>query len=262
MRLRYFSSLPLPGIRKLVAKDPSDVMKRKINEAQQQLCTSLTALTNKYPFNPQAKDDASMDQVRRVFAPKDGTLAGMREALHDLVVKSGGVWSQKPDAPLKLSRRFLEFFNRMSEISDALFPQQGDDPMKYKLSVRANPAMKQVTGTIDGEPVSMSTKEYSWPGSKPGVDLRVEPAAGGSTPMGGYSGRWAIFKLMASADHKAGTNLFPLVNVKAESSQSLPQSILQDGSAIVFEVTQFPNGVQNAFDKGFFAVSCPKQVFE
>jgi type VI protein secretion system component VasK len=152
----------------------------------------------------------------------------------------------------------------MSAISDALFPPQGGAPaMKYKLSVQANPAIKRVTGTIDGESISMLTKEYSWPASNREIDLRVEPTDGGNTPIGSYSGVWAIFRLLSSADdHKVGTNLFPLVYLKAEGAGSRRQPILQDRSPIMFEVMQYPNDVRQAFDKDFFTVSCPKQVFE
>ena len=250
---------PLP--RGLIIKDPAEVTRRKIISAQQQLCTGLGTLTNKYPFSLQG-NDAGLDQVGKVFDPKDGLLAALRLALGDLVVKSDGNWSPKPDAPIQLSRSFLEFFNRMSEISAALFPQQGGAAaMKFKLSVQASPVIKQVIGTIDGGPISMS-KEYSWPPSNGEINLRVEPTGGGSTPLCSYSGLWAIFRLLSSADHTVGTNLFPLVYLKAEGAGSLRQPILPDRSPIVFEVTQYPNGVRKAFDRGFFAVSCPSRIFE
>src|ERR1035441_8292145 len=152
----------------------------------------------------------------------------------------------------------------MSAISEALFSPQGGAPaMKYKLSVQANPAIKQVTGTLDGERVSMSSKEYDWPTSKPGVDLRVEQAGGGSTALRSYSGNWGIFQLLSNENHTTGPpDLFRMVNVRGESKGSNPQPILPDGSAIVLEVTDFPNGVRQAFDKNFFVVSCPKGIFE
>src|ERR1035441_2534496 len=84
---------------------------------------------------------------------------------------------------MKLSKDFLGFLTRMSAISDALFPQQGGAPApKYKLSVQASPAIKQVVGTVDGEPISMS-KEYSWPPSNGEINLRVELTGGGNTPL-------------------------------------------------------------------------------
>jgi type VI protein secretion system component VasK len=204
---------------------------------------------------------APLEQVGKVFDPKDGLLAALRQALQDVAARPpGGSWTPKPDAPVKLSRGFLDFLNRMSAISDALFPQ----PMKYALSVRPNPAIKQVTGTIDGESVSMSNRDYTWPNAKPGIDLRVELAAGGNSALRKYVGIWGIFQLIANADGKTGMNQFHLINVgnPQGGKGSSPQPILPDGSAIVLEVTQFPNSVAQAFDKGFFTVSCPPKIFE
>jgi type VI secretion system protein ImpL len=253
--VKAFLTSPLLGAKMLITSDPSEVAKRKIGGAQQQLCAALSSLKSKYPFNPQG-DDASLDQVGKVFDPKDGLLAGLRQTLQDLVVKSpGGNWTQKPDAPVKLSRGFLDFFNHMSSISEALFPQ----PTKYGLSVGPNPAIKQVTGTVDGQAISMSNKEYFWPAAKPEINLRVDATAGGSSPLRSYSSIWGIFRLLSNAE-RMGTNQFRLVNVQGGGGN--PQPILPDGSAIVFEVTQFPNGVAQAFDKGFFTVSCPARTME
>jgi hypothetical protein len=135
--------------------------------------------------------------------------------------------------------------------------------MKYRLSVQKSAVIKRVIDTIDGE--SISNKVYSWPASNREIDLRVEPTDGGSIPLGSYSGVWAIFRLLSSADdHKVGTNLFPLVYLKAEGAGSRRQPILQDRSPIMFEVMQYPNDVRQAFDKDFFGVSCPgpKGIFE
>ena len=239
---------------------PGDLIKRRITEAQQQLCSSLNTLKRKRPFDPQAKDDAGLEEVRKVFNPKDGAIATLRQALGDLVIKSDGSWSQKPDAPVKLSSEFLKYLTGMTAISDALFSAQDGAPgMKYKMSVQPNKAINQITGTLDGQSVSPASKEYSWPTSKPGVNLRVEQAGGGDAALRGYSGIWGIFQLLSNETHTGGQ--FRLVNVRGESGGT-PQPILPDGSAIVLEVTDFPNGVRQAFDREFFWVSCPKQIFQ
>ena len=89
--------------------------------------------------------------MTEVFSPQGGMLGTLRQTLGDLVVKTGASWTEKPDAPIKLSRTFLAFLNQMSAISDALFAMQGGRPsMKYKLLVRPNPGVKLVKGTVDG----------------------------------------------------------------------------------------------------------------
>jgi type VI protein secretion system component VasK len=250
---------PLPGVRKLVIIDPGDSAKRKISAAQQQLCGSLDTIKNKYPFLPGAKDEAGLADVSRVFGPKDGALAVLRQTVSDLSVRLDGNWSQKPDTAVRLSPGFWVFLNRMSEISAVLFPSQGT--ARYKFSLQPSAAIKQVTGTIDGEPISGS-REYSWPPSNGEINLRVEPTGGGSTPLCSYSGLWAIFRLLSGADHRVGTSLYPLVYLKAEGAGSLRQPILPDHSPVIFEVMQYPNNVRQAFDKDFFVVSCPKRIFE
>jgi type VI protein secretion system component VasK len=201
--------------------------------------------------------------MTEVFSPQGGLLGTLRQTLGDLLVKSGASWTEKPDAPIKLSRSFLAFYNQMSSISDALFAAPGAKPsMHYKLLVRPNPGVKLVKGTLDGEPFSMTEKQYNWPSSSPGVTLRLEQTGGGDQPMRGYSGPWAIFQLLSGSDrHVSGTNQFGLVNVQA-GRRSLPQSILPDGTQIVVEVVEFPNGVQRAFDSDFFRVSCPVKATE
>lgn len=252
---------PIRGVVPLVNTDPSAAAKGKLNGAQKELCKALSGLKSKYPFNSQG-EDASLDQVSKVFAAQGGQLALLEQALGDLAVKSGGGWIAKPDAPVKLRSDFLNFLNRMSAISAALFPVQGTAPgMHYKLLVRPNPGVRLVKGTLDGQEFSMAAKEYAWPSQNPQINLRLEQATGGDQPLRSYPGPWGIFELLSGADQRPGSNQFGLVNVQA-GRRSSQQSILPDGSAIVLEVVQFPNGVQGAFEKNFFQVSCPAQVTE
>ena len=95
--------------------------------------------------------------------------------------------------------------------------------------------------------------------------FRSEQTGGGSTALRSYSGIWGIFQLLANEDHTTDPPyLFRLVSVRGVDKGSNPQPILPDGSPIILEVTGFPNGVQKAFDKDFFGVSCPgpKGIFE
>ncbi len=246
---------PLRGLP--IETDPTRPMKEGINGAQQQLCASLGGIRNKYPFDPQSLQDARLDAVASIFDPRTGQFAVLRQALGDQVMRTPGGWIQKPDAPVKLSKPFLDFLGRMSAISEALFLAQGGSPSAhYKLSVRPNPGIRQITGMLDGEPFSMSNKEYVWPAPQGGINLRVEQAGGGSTALRSYSGIWAVFQLLGNAEHEPGGNQFRLTNVQGDA-RSNQQPILPDGSPIVLEVTQFPNGIQHVFDRGFFNVSCP-----
>ena len=78
--------------------------------------------------------------------------------------------------------------------------------------------------------------------------------------MRGYSGVWAIFRLLTDADHKPGTDQFSFTYVRGDRSKHQP--ILPDKTPIVLEVLQYPNGIQDAFDPKFFQVSCPAKAVE
>jgi type VI secretion system protein ImpL len=260
--VKAFLESPIRGVRPLIMTDPAEVTKRKLNGGQAALCSKLNAMSRKYPFNRNVDDDVGLDQMTEVFAPQTGLLANVRQLLGDNVVKTGTTWTAKPDAALKVSRSFLVFFNQASAISDALFPPQGSKPgMRYKLVVRPNPGVREVKGTLDGESFSMPEKQYSWPAASPRIDLRLVQSAGGDNPLRGYPGNWGIFKMLSGADRRVGPSQFGLVYLQGGKG-SLQQSILPDGSPIVVEVVEFPNGVQRAFDADFFRLGCPAKVTE
>jgi type VI secretion system protein ImpL len=259
--VKAFLESPIRGVKPLIMTDPAEVSKRKLNSGQAGLCSQINALRNKKPFNSQSGDEVTLDQMSAIFAPQGGSFGNLRQLIGEQLVKSGATWSPKPDATLKLSRQFLTFFNQMSSISDALY-QGGPKPaMHYKLVVKPNPGVKRVKGILDGDIFDMGEKQYNWPTAKPGIDLRVEQSTGGDNPLRGYPGNWGIFQMLSGADQRLSSNQFGLKFLQGGSG-SLQQSILPDGSPIVIEVIEFPNGVQHAFDKDFFRLSCPVKATE
>ena len=258
--VKVFLESPFRGVRPLIMTDPAEVVKRKLNAGQSALCAKLNALSRKYPFNRNVDDDVGLDQMTEVFAPQTGLLGNVRQLLGDNIVKTGTAWTAKPEGTLKLSRSFLLFFTQAWAISEALFPPQGAKPaMHYKLLVRPNAGVKEVKGTLDGEPFSMTEKQYAWPAASPRIDLRLVQSAGGDNPLRGYPGYWGIFKMLSGADKRLGPNQFGLVYLQGGKG-SLQQSILPDGTPIVLEVVEFPNGVQRAFDADFFRLGCPAKA--
>jgi type VI protein secretion system component VasK len=176
-----------------------------------------------------------------------------------LLDKRGHTWVLKPDAMPKLNDHFLDFFNRMARISDALFPPDGEAPAaQFKLSLPAAQGYQSVTGPLDGDEFSSSVKQYSWPGQQLGMNLRVVVAGGVSTPFVKYDGLWGLFHWMQSAeDRAAGSAVFGFIYQRA-SRGSQPQPILESGLPIKIQVNEFPNKIETAFDKDFFTgIDCP-----
>jgi type VI protein secretion system component VasK len=257
--VRSLLESPIKDAKRWIITDPSKQVKQNIDGAQQAFCKEFSALSRKYPFNRKTDNDAQPEEVTRVFAPQNSAFATLKMALGDNIAKAGSTWTQKPDAQVKLNAAFLNFFNRASTVSETLF-QGGSLGMRYKLLMKPNPAVKQVSGQIDGAPLSAAEKEYTWSPSNPMIDLRVVPSEGGSSlALRRFSGPWATFKLLSGADKRAGRE-FVFINVQGAGGSS-PQPILTDESAIILSVAPFPNDV-NPFDPAFFQIACPGRATE
>jgi len=243
---------PIKDARHWIA-NPEVQAKRGVESALRTFCATFAGLSRRYPFNRKAEDDSSPEEVAKVFAPQNSSLATLRQALADNILKSGAEWVAKPDATVKLLPGFLRFFNQASAISDTLF-QGGSPGMHYKLLVQPNPGVKQVTGAIGGVELSTAGKEFSWPQATAEINLRVIPSDGGNSALRRFTGPWAIFRLLSSADKNFG-HQFQMIYLQGGGGNSQP--ILTDGSPIVLEVTQFPNGNEKMFDSNFFPISCP-----
>jgi type VI protein secretion system component VasK len=245
---------PIKDAKRWISTDPSKQVKANIDGAQQAFCKELSGLSRKYPFNRKAteENDARPEDVAKVFAPQNSAFATLKMALGDNVTKSGNTWTQKPDAPVKLSASFLSFFNRASDISETLF-QGGSLSMRYKLMMKPNPAVKQITGLIDSAPLSTVEKEYAWSPSNPKIELRVDFREGGNAALRSFSGPWATFRLLSGADKINGRE-FALIYVLGAGAN--PQAIFPDGPPITLSVAPFPNDI-NPFDPAFFQIACP-----
>jgi type VI secretion system protein ImpL len=219
-------------------------------------------MLKKYPFNSLADQEVSPSELKGMFAPVGGSFWNFHQQFTmKLLDKRGQQWLPKPDAEIKLNDRFLDFFNRMARVSDALFPADGDSPKaEFKLSVPAAQGYQSVAGMLDGEEFSSSEKPYPWPGQQPGVNLRVVLTGAISTTFARYEGLWGLFRWMQSAEERpsSGSGTFGFINQSRASRGSAPQPILENGTPIRIQVNEFPNKVDSAFERNFFTgIDCP-----
>jgi type VI secretion system protein ImpL len=255
--VRTLLESPITDAKRWINIDRGKEAKSRIDAAQKALCNLFSPLTRKYPFNRKAEEDASFDDITKLFSPQNSAFTALKMALGENITKSGNSWTPKPDATIKLSATFLTFFNRASAISDALF-QSGSLGMRYKLKMSPNPTVKEIQGSIDGQPISTTETEYSWLFSNPKIELRVIQSEGGSSPLRGFSDPWATFRLLSGADGVVGREFY-LTNVQCTGCNTL--AILPDKSSIVLVLTQGPNDI-NPFDPGFFQLTCPTRATE
>ena len=231
------------------------------------VCGKLGQLLKKIPFNPGAKDDASLGEVGNVFSLKDGSLWAFydKDLKKTIELGRGGLYVQKADAPdPKVSDGFLRWFNRMAAISTALFSDQGSEAhMRFKMKILKDSNPKRtVSLKMGGETVQQGVlHEYNWPGPNDELTLDLKFTDNHNSPTFGYP--WGIFKLLEHSD-KIAPNRFALRNTSTEGSKPAP---LLDGNdqpePVEFEVSEFPGKVDAAFNKDFFTgLTCPAKVTE
>jgi len=228
-----------------------------LNQRGADFCAALAPLLRKYPFNPDASSEASVDDVAAVFQPGSGALWHFRDdALANLLVKQGMQWAAKPGAPVAPSPAFVRFFGRLAAVSDALWPAGATDP-RFEFTVKLLPsdALPVATFTMDGQ-VSRFTRtyaaaqEYAWAASTAReVRLSVE-VRGREQPVLGYDGPWALFKLLQRATWRT---------VGSTSLVQWPVTVEGQTSALQAELNL---GVARPILKGdyFAGFSCVSQI--
>jgi len=248
-----FLAEPIKEAQKLIVADPGKAANAKLEAGLRDVCAKLPPTLRKYPFNALSDQEVNLNELKAMFSPAAGVFWNFhRQYTVKLMDERGHEWFQKPDAETKLNDRFLNFFNKMMRVSEALFPPNGDTPQaEFKLSLPAAQGYQSVTGTLDGEDFSTAVKQYPWPGQQFGVNLRVV-LAGTPVPFVKYDGLWGVFHWMQSAENRTpGSPTFGFVNQRA-SRGSQPQTILVDGTPIRILVNEFPGKVDTAFDRDFF----------
>jgi type VI secretion system protein ImpL len=169
-----------------------------LNGAAGPLCAQFAQLNDRYPFNPNSSQDLPVDYVNSVLAPKTGALWTFYDkppvAKH--LAKQGSRYVEVPDPKVKLSRAFVDFFNRAAGFSDALYPGGSATP-KFAYSLKALPSNVDTVLKIGSDTLSGigQQKTFTWTGA-PG-DVQVTTKSGDI--LGSFNGPWSVFKFVADA---------------------------------------------------------------
>ncbi|HXA56949.1 MAG TPA: ImcF-related family protein, partial [Candidatus Acidoferrum sp.] len=157
------------------------------------VCVAIKNLDAKYPFNPTATQDDSLQDFIAFFQPGSGTFSKFLDSNKTVFDLQGAQYVQKsgkPDAAL------LAFVNRAAEIQRTLFPN-GSNSLQFKFTVKAHPQPEIASQilTIEGQPLKVAgnqqgSKSFAWTGAGGENSLTIN-----STTYGEYEGPWAVFHL-------------------------------------------------------------------
>lgn len=234
---------------------------RLVTPSGESLCTSLSTLQRKYPFNPTASEEATVGDIDAVFHPEFGQLRALLDSLSEEIVYDGSrrAYVARPGGQLNISPQFLEFFNRVAAISGALYPDGSSQiQFAYNITPFPNDALERLELEVDGRVLRStgrggSTADFVWPGQGGGVVMRIFP--GGFEPQR-HNGLWAVTRFLANAtgfDTASGTYEW-----RPETSG---QPMVLNGRQVVIRYrVSYPSGVPFLQQGYLSGLSCVSRV--
>jgi len=178
----------------------------EINVKARSFCGVAKGLLAKYPFNPDATEQASIAEVSAMFKPVTGTLWKFyNDNLKAVLPKTGNQYVPA-GGNVKISTGFVQFMNHAQTFTDAVFKDENAEP-HISLTIEPSPTatFPTVSLTVDGELFrssmngNMATAKLDWPNA--GKETKLTTLLGTTeVPVAGpYSGPWALFQLFGQA---------------------------------------------------------------
>ncbi len=193
-----------------------------VNRTAAALCRSIRPMLAKFPFSPDATEEATLDEVAQMLQPNSSALWNfLNEGLSDVLVEQGGRYVAREG--LAVNPGFLTFVNRAVDVSTALWQDRSNEP-QFRFTFRPR-QYDQITGvelSVDGRtqvfsPDSRGTGTFVWEGRR-ARDVRLTISSGGATTVISHSGPWAVFHLFqrASWGEPAAGRYIVLLEIDAE----------------------------------------------
>lgn len=230
-----------------------------LNGKGRSFCGQIRSLFAQTPFssNPRAPA-ASPALFATIFGPNGAVSGFYTQNLASVLTFSGSGYVVNPSSPVKINPAFLEFFNRISALARAFYPNGSAQPqLHFLLSPLPPQGVKQFSITIDGQTMA-------YPGGA--VQISWSPLTGGQTTKtvdGGsitYQGPWGIFSLFREATWKPAGSGYDLTWVQKSGDQILR---LPNGQPETSGVHVDMMGAPSVFEPGYFGrLGCVGRVAE
>jgi type VI secretion system protein ImpL len=233
----------------------------EINVRARAFCAAARPLLAKFPFAPDATQQASLAEVAAVLRPGSGSLWRFYDdALVAALPRQGNQFVPNAGGSVKLTPGFVTFLNRAAAFSTIMFKDESPEPhLSFTLQPTPSEPFSSVSVSLDGEVIrstvggNVASARIDWPGA--GREAKLSAGNGGPdlTMVGPYNGPWAVFQLFNAADEwKQGSNGYRVGWELATRAQRVTLPGGQSAKIIV----QMDNGpATTVLRKGFFAGS-------
>jgi len=220
--------------------------------AGQNFCASFNQATlRKFPFDPMAKDEASLEELGALLQPKSGKLWVFYEgSLKSVMTCATGECQASGSTPLNPG--FPQFIGNLMKFSRAIYGEAGTDMnYQYTLTPQKSDLVEQFEVTVNGDTSKLkggASHTFSWPGGGTrNFRLALRLAGGTTTEASSYDGPWSIFRFFSQADHATATG-FNWIVTSGRDQQ--PQKI--NGKPLIYDFNVTTNGPA-VFSKEFLS---------
>ncbi len=229
----------------------------EINAKARQFCATFAGLANKFPFNPTATAEASLQEINAIFRPGEGKLWSLYgESLQDLFQKQGTQYTAKSAGGIPLAPAFVAFFNQAARFSEALYPGGVKDPgLRFTLTPQASDQISDMTVTIDGQTTrglgQGAPRQYIWPGGGTrNVRISAKLSGGSDFEFQNRDGLWSLFRFFADADRwSPAGNGYLLEWVVRQGREGRP--VMVGGKELVYRFVVNMGAAAPVFQKEF-----------
>ena len=244
------------------AVKPNGASPAPLNGAGSDFCSKYRPLMSKYPFDPNSKTPASIDEVNAVFRPQQGTLWQFYDQkLNKLLAKQGNVYAPIPGAKPALTNHFVAFFNNAARFSNTLFANGASQDPKINFALQpAFSDLQTVALTVNGQTANFTpnspSQKFAWPGSAGGVRL-VAKSGGSEFNYPNYDGLWGLFEFFSDADRPVPSPEWMLKSGRSDKPVTSP--LTNQPIIVHFNVDML--GAPPVFQKGYFRdLACVSEV--
>lgn len=172
------------------------------------LCSQMSGVWNKYPFDPNATAEATIAEVNGLLHRPDGALWAFYDAsLSKSLKKQGLQYVPDPSGGLNLNPAFVAFFNQASALTDALYAGNSADPhVAFTLKPVPSEGIQSLSLRLDGQAATFGAsdttpKRFTWAGGG-AHEAKAAVRFAGSTDVTWFDkdGVWAPFHFFTEAE--------------------------------------------------------------
>ncbi|HLJ47519.1 MAG TPA: ImcF-related family protein [Bryobacteraceae bacterium] len=227
-----------------------------LNGAGRAFCQAFGIMVNKFPFNPKATDETTLQELSDIFRSKDGKLWMFYENTlkPNLTCSTAGC---TPTGQVEMNPAFVTFFGQAVRFSKAVYGDAGSDPnYHYTLSPVKSDQVDSFGITVNGQTTLLkggASKAYVWPGPPAqSFSLQLKVTGGTTFDVETWQGLWSVFHFFADADRTTQTGAgYTFVWIPRQGQRNTTLNIA--GRALEYQFYVDTAGAPAVFSKDFLS---------